>query len=403
MKPQQHKLLLIRLFDRLRTELSIPLGIGEYQLLLEALENGLSFENAGSLLSLCETIWIKSQEDQEILTAMLKQLIEEEIQIIETIAKNEERAAQRKREDLKRKEKEKHKKEEKKPPKKNEAKNNEEAPPKEEVPKKTNTQRVKEEQEVGIVLDLPIDEHQEKISPQNQDAFVLSDDYLPISSREMKQLWRMLRSRTKSGTSAEIDIPETVQAISKEGIIIDPIYQSDRINSTKLIIMVDHHKGMIAFHTLTQNLVQSAIVGGGHKDASIFYFNQYPGPHLFTNATHTKHQALSHVLAQISSPNTVALIVSDAGAASGEYDSERIGKTLQSLKELKNHVSRVVWLNPMPRHRWSGTSAYMISKSVDMFEFIQEQPMEQSENNREQIDHKKGMKQVISLLQGKTT
>jgi hypothetical protein len=64
----------------------------------------------------------------------------------------------------------------------------------------------------------------------------------------------------------------------------------------------------------------------------------------------------------------VVLIVSDAGAARGSFESERVERTQVFLNQLKRSVRRYAWLNPMPNHRWKGTTAEDIARLVPMFE-----------------------------------
>jgi len=54
---------LLDLFTRLR-EAGLPLGIGEYQLLLRALGGGFGVSDRADLKRLCQTLWIKSSEEQ---------------------------------------------------------------------------------------------------------------------------------------------------------------------------------------------------------------------------------------------------------------------------------------------------------------------------------------------------
>jgi uncharacterized protein len=65
---------------------------------------------------------------------------------------------------------------------------------------------------------------------------------------------------------------------------------------------------------------------------------------------------------------TALLIVSDAGAARGYCDSERILGTGEFLEQLRQVVRYYAWLNPMPNARWPGTSAGEIARLIPMFE-----------------------------------
>ena len=45
----------------------------------------------------------------------------------------------------------------------------------------------------------------------------------------------------------------------------------------------------------------------------------------------------------------------------------RVRATGEFLAQLRRHTSLVAWLNPMPRDRWSGTSARILAGLVPMF------------------------------------
>ena len=81
------------------------------------------------------------------------------------------------------------------------------------------------------------------------------------------------------------------------------------------------------------------------------------------NAEHTESVSLRTFAA---SKRRNILIVSDAGAARGYLNEDRIQQTYTLLHRLRKH--RIAWLNPLPRERWKNTSADIISDFVHMFE-----------------------------------
>lgn len=60
-----------------------------------------------------------------------------------------------------------------------------------------------------------------------------------------------------------------------------------------------------------------------------------------------------------------AFIISDAGAARGNDNRDQIEKRVQLIRPflqlLQAHMAYVIWLNPMPLHRWRGTAAEVIA------------------------------------------
>ena len=68
-----HDYPLLELFTRLR-EAGLPLGLGEYQLALRALQGGFGLRDRAALKRLCCTLWIKSAEEKLIFEDCFKQV-----------------------------------------------------------------------------------------------------------------------------------------------------------------------------------------------------------------------------------------------------------------------------------------------------------------------------------------
>jgi uncharacterized protein with von Willebrand factor type A (vWA) domain len=55
------------------------------------------------------------------------------------------------------------------------------------------------------------------------------------------------------------------------------------------------------------------------------------------------------------------LVVSDAGSARGYLNRRRALQTAAFLAEARRLFPTIVWLNPMPRARWAGTTAALVA------------------------------------------
>lgn len=64
---------LLELFTRLR-DAGLPLGTDEYQLVLKALQGGFGLDDRAALQQLCETLWIKNNEEKQLLVHHFNQL-----------------------------------------------------------------------------------------------------------------------------------------------------------------------------------------------------------------------------------------------------------------------------------------------------------------------------------------
>lgn len=202
--------------------------------------------------------------------------------------------------------------------------------------------------------------------------FQLTDNYLPLTRREMVHAWRHLRKREQYVMSDVLDIRQTVQQIATQGMLLQPVYEKEQVNSDNLLLILADRKGsMTPFHKLTDTLIETAVKGGGHSKALVYYFYNCPMDVVYKNPNLTGPVTLTELYSMIRPDHTNALIISDAGAARGNSNRKRVLETRKFLygnsenAGLHKSALFVVWLNPMPRHRWTNTSAQNIANDPD--------------------------------------
>ena len=200
------------------------------------------------------------------------------------------------------------------------------------------------------------------------DRFLMATEYSPITRRQMKQGWRYLRRLVREGTETELDLEETVRQIGYQGFLLKPVLIPPRINRTKLILLADNDGSMNPFQKLSSQLTETAQLAGRLGKTDIYYFHNCPDQYIYYDNLHLEGVSIDEFLKQSASRKAVALIFSDAGAARGGENLERIKLTRKFLDKLKQGVRYIVWLNPMPRKRWTGTTAAEIAQLVPMFE-----------------------------------
>jgi hypothetical protein len=202
-----------------------------------------------------------------------------------------------------------------------------------------------------------------------------ADAYLPLTKREMLHGWRQLRKRESYIWSNRLDVRTTVQQIASEGILLKAVFEKEQVNSDDLLlILIDCKGSMTPFHHLSSKLVEAAVSGGGHRNALVYYFYNCPAGVVYRKPSLTDAVPLETLYSEIRPNHTNALIISDAGAARGGINELRIEKTNEFLYGTRNgevtpglHKSAlfVVWINPMPRHRWVNTTAATIAANLE--------------------------------------
>jgi uncharacterized protein len=375
---------LLDIFNSLRQRHGLPLGVEEYLVVVRSLEAGFGVSDRQELEQLCCMLWAKSEEENRLIRRLFGEMWKQ----IESLPVNSDFSTQ-----------------ENSPTSLNE------------TPSSTDTS--------SLISDLPTPDNYEsspiatptteepsfdeplpdlEISPiitpepvqavqavrssrgdreMKRPRYMLRTEYFPVTKRQMKQCWRYLRRPVRQGVPTELDMEATVAKIGREGILLQPVMMPPRTNRTDLVLLIDQEGSMVPFHDLSRQLVETAERGGRLRTTNVFYFHDYPDEYLYRHPAMLDAKAVSEILEEIGERAAV-LIVSDAGAARGNFDQERVDNTKVWIEELQQSVRYFAWLNPMPSECWGQTTAGEIARFVPMFEMSSQ-----------------GMNAAISVLRGR--
>ncbi|SEH06314.1 VWA domain-containing protein [Candidatus Venteria ishoeyi] len=408
MKPQQDDFLLWKLFTRLR-EWHFPLTPDDYQSLHDALNAGFGWQSLDKLRHLCCALWAKSCQEQEILLAEFDRLVEnaewedwgsllQQAQAQqETPVHDEQTTATSIASDAT----------------KTDTRRNATHDPDDQQNREGATEFQTSSETKGISTDSLL---QEISHFEHQAHLILSPRYI-VSYRQVAQAWRRLRRFVRQGPKTELDIDASIALRCHRGAITPLVLKARARNAVRLLLLIDRQGSMTPFHHFTDNAIQQAIYQSGRfQQAASFYFHDIPtgrrsqentallqklSNHLFpdtdavvskiqplknayvyTDTRQLHPQALDEALAQHGTGGTV-VIVSDAGAARGNYDTARLVDSIACLKRLYQHTPHIIWLNPLPPQRWENNSAARIARHVPMFPVSRE-----------------GLHQAVNVLRG---
>ena len=225
--------------------------------------------------------------------------------------------------------------------------------------------------------------------------FAFDGAYRPISTRNLEIKWQYLKTEEEEIPIDELDKWGMVEQYAKNRIFKE-VYLQQKVQKPQLLIFLDHAGSMVAFEEYGEILAQkspAAAIRHFHQNSggsyqthlpSIWYFHDVPGKYIYTNPQHTEGYLMEELLSVWARHKMNLLIYSDAGAARGRLDEERIHYTELFLENISSGLNQVSWLNPMPKHRWAYTSAEMIAQTVSMY------PVEES-----------GLMSVINTFKGK--
>ncbi len=339
---------LLELFTQLR-EAGLPLGIDEYRLVLTALQEGFGTTNQEALAELCRTLWVKSQDEEHLFNYHFQQVITEPYPVKPFVRKKEEKTSSRRQEAVESDD--------------NYSPDLLNTTPAT-VPVSSELMEVQDEMQVAEAVQITTQNNEEI----TVNRFTETDEYFPVTRRQMKQSWRHLRRMVRQGLPTELDIEATIEQVVRQGVLLEPVLMPSRVNRTELLLLIDHKGSMVPFHALSQRLAQTALRGGRLGKASIYYFHNCPTKYLYHDHTRQKAQPVTDFLAQLRPERSAVLIFSDGGAARGGFSLERLELTQKFLDQLKQRSRYIAWLNPMATERWFGTTAAEIASLVPMFE-----------------------------------
>jgi uncharacterized protein with von Willebrand factor type A (vWA) domain len=326
---------LFDLFLYLRDTEEFTLTLDQYHVLLSALDNGFGLSSREDLKNICFMLWVKAKPDSEI-AKKFSQYFDAYFAKIDV--------------------------------------ENQKIQKPEPVPKSVESVESEpvpvESEPVPSFLQPPI-ALQGGILPKNKfninTKFTLAVTDFPMTERKIRRSFNYLRLPVRQGNLTEVDIDATVDKIGEDGFLITPVMITRRINRAEVLLLVDVSNSMIPFFLVSQLLVDN-LQGTKLGKAEVYYFRNCPGEYLFYHPQNPGGKLTSEVLAKLHQQRTVVLIISDAGAARGGLNDQRIELTKDFLDELYSCVRQVAWLNPVPENRWRGTSAQGISQLVKMYD-----------------------------------
>lgn len=199
-------------------------------------------------------------------------------------------------------------------------------------------------------------------TPCIEEVYTLHPQTL-FKSRDLAVLWRRFRRATRQGPRVELDISATIRKRCLDGVLREPVLRSRRINSARLLVLADVSPSMAPWYPFLSTLEESLHFSQFDR-TEIRYFNNLPRKQLFSTIELSKPQPLSDVFRRY--VGSSLMVISDAGSARGYLNRRRAAQADNFLKVAKHQCRNIVWLNPMPSDRWSGTTAGLLAGNINM-------------------------------------
>lgn len=372
-----------QLFKELRHR-GFPLTLDDLEVLRESLQAGFGWSSLEALRQLCNSLWAKSRQEQEILTVLFNQstLKDEAWQLFSVSAQKGSDTGSS------------NQLEQEKPP-----------------------QEYKEISVTKSPTGLPPISLKDIEISKRQFIFV---PQFPLNYREVAQIWRCLRRPVRQGLPTELDVEATITRRSQLGVAVPVILRPRHRKVARLLLLVDRQGSMTPFHRFCEEVCKAIQQAGRLEETTIYYFHNVPAEgaddHVLEPLSKELFPVIDSILPQITSLNTdfidtafiyedsnllapiplkdvleknalntFVVIISDAGAIRNHYSVPRLLDTISFVKVLRTYTLSYVWLNPLPKPYWKdkNNTATQIARHVPMFALERE-----------------GIQQAVNVLRG---
>jgi hypothetical protein len=203
---------------------------------------------------------------------------------------------------------------------------------------------------------------------------------LTLDVRSMKMALRRLRQLSRTGPEDELDVEETIDATAKNAGEIDFKWRRNRKNTVKVLLVMDVGGSMTPFARLCSQLFSALNASTHFKDFKYFCFHNCIYDNLYRDIEAGDEVVTDYVLRNLE-PDYKTILVGDARMATEEL-VERYGAIyyyernetpgIERLRQISEHFTHAVWLNPEDPYYWHHPTVMMIQRLFPMFELTLE-------------------------------
>lgn len=199
---------------------------------------------------------------------------------------------------------------------------------------------------------------------------------LTLDVRQIEIALKGLRQFNRTGPEDELDLDKTIDYTARNAGDIELIWRRSRKNQIKLLLLMDVGGSMDPFAHLCSLLFSAAHRSTHFKDFKYYYFHNCIYDYVYKDIERRDAVSTDHLLRTLESDYKV-ILVGDAWMAPSElnnvygaiYYYERNYKPgIVRLKQIAEHFTHCVWLNPESPNYWNEPTVLMIRKIFPMYE-----------------------------------
>ena len=192
-----------------------------------------------------------------------------------------------------------------------------------------------------------------------------------LDIRDFKVALRALRKLSREGEEI-LDLDQTIDKTCKNAGDIDLVFDKDRKNKMKLVLLMDAGGSMAPYHQLVSRLFTAAKELKTFKSFDHYYFHNCIYRFLYTDYENYERTLTQDVLHNLT-PEHRLIFVGDASMAPWELFSSYggFGDTsppgIDWLDRFKRACPASIWLNPDPKTYWEHPTVTAIGQIFPMF------------------------------------
>ena len=185
---------------------------------------------------------------------------------------------------------------------------------------------------------------------------------MTLDLRQTKIALRRLRQLTRTGPDVELDLDETIDETCRNAGEIELVFRPERKNDVRLLLLMDVGGTMDPFYEPVSRLLTALHEERGLRDFQAWYFHNCPYELLGRDARLLRKDAIpTGDLLRKLNEHWKVMIVGDAAMHPaellepyGNIDPRRMTETrgIDWLHKIADHFHRVVWLNPELPQMW---------------------------------------------------
>jgi uncharacterized protein with von Willebrand factor type A (vWA) domain len=198
---------------------------------------------------------------------------------------------------------------------------------------------------------------------------------LILDIRQIEVALKGLRRLTRIGPEDELDLDGTIEAAARNCGDIEFVWQRDRKNAAKVLLLMDVGGSMEPYVLLCSQLFSAAHRSTHFKEFQYYYFHNCVYDNLYEDVTRRETTSTDHLMRTLD-PNFKVILVGDATMSPYEL-TERHGAInyyernetpgIAWLKRLGEHFTHCVWLNVENERHWNHTTVRMIRSIFPMY------------------------------------